>query len=330
MSRKKLERQLNLAMCLMATTRYLSVDEIADLVPGYVRDGTPDGETAFRRMFERDKAELRELGIPVETGGVTGWDDEVGYRIQRRDYALPDLHLTPGRSGRARARGPAVEQRLAGRAQRERDAQAARRRHRSAAAAGRARAAGRGHGGRLRALPGCGPRGAGATFRLSPARAAAGRGRAGASLGRRLLARALVPRRASTWTAARAGCSGSAGWSRACGRSGPPGVVTVPPDVDLRAAVEAPIRASHRRSAVVRVRPGCRLGAAARRPQPGPDARHRSCLTDRDVGRHRRPGRRARCRRQPGRLAGAGARAAAAGCSGALHAHVDRGTGGVA
>ena len=95
MSRKKLERQLNLAMCLMATTRYLSVDEVADLVPGYARDGSPDGETAFRRMFERDKAELRELGIPVQTGGATGWDDEIGYRIERRDYALPDLHLTP-------------------------------------------------------------------------------------------------------------------------------------------------------------------------------------------------------------------------------------------
>lgn len=94
MSRKKLERQLNLAICLMSTSRYLSVDEISDLVPGYVRDGSQDGETAFRRMFERDKSELRELGIPVETGGVSGWVDEVGYRIERRDYALPDLHLT--------------------------------------------------------------------------------------------------------------------------------------------------------------------------------------------------------------------------------------------
>lgn len=95
MSRKKLERQLNLAICLMATPRLLSVDEIADLVPGYTRDGTPDGETAFRRMFERDKAELRELGIPVETGSASGWDDDLGYRIPRRDYALPDLHFTP-------------------------------------------------------------------------------------------------------------------------------------------------------------------------------------------------------------------------------------------
>jgi predicted DNA-binding transcriptional regulator YafY len=95
MSRKKLERQLNLAICLMATPRYLSVDEIADLVPGYTRDATPEGEAAFRRMFERDKAELRELGIPVETGSASGWDDDLGYRIPRRDYALPDLHFTP-------------------------------------------------------------------------------------------------------------------------------------------------------------------------------------------------------------------------------------------
>ncbi len=95
MSRKKLERQLNLAICLMATSRHLSVDEIANLVPGYSRDGTPDGESAFRRMFERDKADLRELGIPVQTASSSGWDDEQGYRIERADYALPDLHFTP-------------------------------------------------------------------------------------------------------------------------------------------------------------------------------------------------------------------------------------------
>src|ERR1700761_7826123 len=95
MSRKKLERQLNLAMGLLAPTRFLSVDEIADLVPGYTRESSPEGEAAFRRMFERDKSELRDLGIPVQTGGLSSWDDEIGYRIERRDYALPDLHLTP-------------------------------------------------------------------------------------------------------------------------------------------------------------------------------------------------------------------------------------------
>jgi predicted DNA-binding transcriptional regulator YafY len=93
MSKRKLERLLNLTLCLMATSRYLSVREIADLVEGYEPAGTPEAEVAFRRMFERDKEELRELGVPLETGTPRSYDEEVGYRIPRRDYALPDLHL---------------------------------------------------------------------------------------------------------------------------------------------------------------------------------------------------------------------------------------------
>jgi predicted DNA-binding transcriptional regulator YafY len=91
-SAKKTERLLNLVICLLATRRYLSVQEIRDAVPGY-ESGT---EEAFRRMFERDKEELRELGIPLETGsGSAAHDDELGYRIARRDYELPPISLTP-------------------------------------------------------------------------------------------------------------------------------------------------------------------------------------------------------------------------------------------
>jgi proteasome accessory factor B len=46
-------------------------------------------------MFERDKAELRELGVPLETGTNSVFDGEAGYRIARRDYALPEIHLEP-------------------------------------------------------------------------------------------------------------------------------------------------------------------------------------------------------------------------------------------
>jgi proteasome accessory factor B len=95
MSRRKLERLLNLTLCLMATTRYLTVREIAELVDGYEPGTSADSEIAFRRMFERDKEELRDLGVPLETGTPRAWDDEIGYRIPRGDYALPDLHLDP-------------------------------------------------------------------------------------------------------------------------------------------------------------------------------------------------------------------------------------------
>ena len=89
MAAKKTERLLNLVICLLATRRYLSVQQIREAVPGY----DAGNEEAFRRMFERDKEELRDLGVPLETGSNSHWDDEVGYRIARRDYMLPEITL---------------------------------------------------------------------------------------------------------------------------------------------------------------------------------------------------------------------------------------------
>ncbi len=89
MSAARLERLVNLTMALMAARRPLSVAEIATSV--YGEDVTDE---AFRRKFERDKNALREQGIPVVTEPLTVWDDtDVGYRIERSEYALPDLHL---------------------------------------------------------------------------------------------------------------------------------------------------------------------------------------------------------------------------------------------
>jgi len=91
-SAKKTERLLNLVICLLATRRFLTVHEIRAAVPGY----ESAGEEAFRRMFERDKEELRELGVPLETGTHSAvHEDEPGYRIARRDYELPAISLEP-------------------------------------------------------------------------------------------------------------------------------------------------------------------------------------------------------------------------------------------
>ena len=47
-------------------------------------------------MFERDKEELRSLGVPVEVGYVDrAFEDEPGYRIERSAFELPDIDLTP-------------------------------------------------------------------------------------------------------------------------------------------------------------------------------------------------------------------------------------------
>ncbi|MGF7234742.1 MAG: helix-turn-helix transcriptional regulator, partial [Frankia sp.] len=79
----------------MATSRFLSVEEIGRLVDGYEPSDDPDTDAAFRRMFERDKEELRDLGIPLEVGSNSAFDPETGYRIRRGDYELPDIALDP-------------------------------------------------------------------------------------------------------------------------------------------------------------------------------------------------------------------------------------------
>jgi proteasome accessory factor B len=90
MSRRKTERLLSLVVCLLSARRYLTAGQIREAVPGY-----PDSFDAFKRMFERDKDELRELGIPLETGMNSAGDEEPGYRISRQAYELPDIRLEP-------------------------------------------------------------------------------------------------------------------------------------------------------------------------------------------------------------------------------------------
>ena len=89
----KTERLMNLVMTLLATRRPLPKARIREIVEQY---RTAPSTEAFDRMFERDKDDLRELGIPLVTEEITAlFDDEPGYRIHQRDYALPDLALAP-------------------------------------------------------------------------------------------------------------------------------------------------------------------------------------------------------------------------------------------
>ncbi|HXL94138.1 MAG TPA: WYL domain-containing protein [Streptosporangiaceae bacterium] len=88
MSKRKTERLLGLVVCLLATRRYLTAEQIRDAVPGY-----PENEELFKRMFERDKEDLRDLGVPLETGLNHPFDDEAGYRIRQQEYELPELRL---------------------------------------------------------------------------------------------------------------------------------------------------------------------------------------------------------------------------------------------
>ncbi|MBU3749358.1 MAG: YafY family transcriptional regulator [Mycobacterium sp.] len=91
----KVERQTNLVIALLTTRGFLTAERIRQIVIGY---GDCPTDEAFARIFERDKSELRDLGIPVETGRSSAYDTTDGYRIKRDSYALPDIALTPAES----------------------------------------------------------------------------------------------------------------------------------------------------------------------------------------------------------------------------------------
>ncbi len=96
MAARRAERLVNLVICLLSTRQFLTAERIRDAIPGYEpADGDPKTDEAFKRMFERDKAELRDLGVPLETGRNSIFDTEDGYRITRRSYELPPIHFDP-------------------------------------------------------------------------------------------------------------------------------------------------------------------------------------------------------------------------------------------
>lgn len=92
MERRTSERLVNLTIALLTARRYLSRDQVRDMVEGY--RGLADA--AFDRQFERDKQTLRDLGVPIEVGSdEVFFDDEPGYRIRRSNFELPSVSFDP-------------------------------------------------------------------------------------------------------------------------------------------------------------------------------------------------------------------------------------------
>jgi proteasome accessory factor B len=90
MTSRKTERILNLTICLLVSGRYLPKSQIREAVEGY----HDLSDTAFERTFERDKDELRALGVPIEVGSFDPlFDDEPGYRIKPSEFELPPVEL---------------------------------------------------------------------------------------------------------------------------------------------------------------------------------------------------------------------------------------------
>ncbi len=87
----KLERLLNLLAALLHTSVPLTAEQLRTRIEGY-----PDADASFRRAFERDKDDLRTMGIPLKTQTVPGVDPPIdGYRIDPEEYAGSDPQLDP-------------------------------------------------------------------------------------------------------------------------------------------------------------------------------------------------------------------------------------------
>jgi len=89
-SDQKTERLINLTLALLASKRFLTKSEIFSTVAGY------SGNTeTMERMFERDKDELRNLGIKIEVRGIDPlFEDEQGYLIQEDTFQIDSNAFT--------------------------------------------------------------------------------------------------------------------------------------------------------------------------------------------------------------------------------------------
>jgi proteasome accessory factor B len=95
----KTQRWLDLIALLVGRKVPVEVDVIMEGVPAYAEKYVAADEKArqtVRRMFERDKDELKKLGIPIETVDLSiNYATELvkAYRLSNKDFYLPYLKL---------------------------------------------------------------------------------------------------------------------------------------------------------------------------------------------------------------------------------------------
>lgn len=89
---RRIERLINLIAALLEAEQPMTAEDIRNRIAGY----DSDNQTAFRRAFERDKADLKAMGIPVEAHQLDVFGDSApGYIIPKARYYLPELELEP-------------------------------------------------------------------------------------------------------------------------------------------------------------------------------------------------------------------------------------------
>ncbi|CAD5997808.1 Putative DeoR-family transcriptional regulator [Agreia sp. COWG] len=94
------ERLFSLVLALVATEIGLTKNEILEAVQGYRQKFRPgEDNSSLERQFERDKDDIRELGVPIETiesPTDPGNNQALRYRIPKGEYDLPrDISFTP-------------------------------------------------------------------------------------------------------------------------------------------------------------------------------------------------------------------------------------------
>lgn len=85
----KVERLLNLMLLLRNSSRPVTIAEIGATVPGY-----PEGGANLSKAVERDKADLRDMGIEILVETPDGDNTQTGYRIEP-GARIPDPELDP-------------------------------------------------------------------------------------------------------------------------------------------------------------------------------------------------------------------------------------------
>ena len=103
---ERAERLLDLVALLLDAREPVSFSELRELFP----EEYGGNRVAAERKLERDKAELLQLGVPVEYVEPHNLDerDLGGYRIDRKAFFLPDPGLSPEESAALYAAGSAA------------------------------------------------------------------------------------------------------------------------------------------------------------------------------------------------------------------------------
>lgn len=95
---EKFQRWVDVLVALLRHRAGLTFEDLAREVPGYrnALDAPGANPDSVKRTFERDKADLKALGIPIDVLGNDG-EEDMRYRMRTSDFYLPYLAVATPR-----------------------------------------------------------------------------------------------------------------------------------------------------------------------------------------------------------------------------------------